>query len=51
VRGVGSWRRRFSTRASQLTADCRELGVDLTAHKKPDPPADDCQADPMACQH
>ena len=40
-----------AARRDQLTADCKELGVDLTAHKKPDPPADDCQADPMACQH
>jgi hypothetical protein len=36
----------------QLTASCKQLGVDITARKKPiDKPADDCEADPMACQH
>jgi serine/threonine protein kinase len=36
----------------QLTANCKQLGVDITVRKKPiDKPADDCEADPMACQH
>ncbi len=36
------------TRRDQLVANCRQLGVDV---KKPDKPPEDCEADPMACQH
>jgi serine/threonine protein kinase len=38
-------------RRDQLTTNCKQLGVDITAHKKTDKPSEDCEADPMACQH
>ena len=52
-------------RRDQLTMNCKQLGIDITAtaRKKPDKPAEkpidkpsvkpveDCEADPMACQH
>jgi len=54
-----------ASRRDQLILNCKQLGVDITAtaRKKPDKPADkptdkpadkpveDCEADPMACQH
>lgn len=48
-------------RRDQLIVHCKQLGIDITAiaRKKPDKPAgkpadkpvEDCEADPMACQH
>ncbi len=38
-------------RRDQLITNCKQLGVDVTARPKPDKPVDDCEADPMACQH
>lgn len=38
-------------RRDQLTSNCQQLGVDIGGRKKPDKPASDCEADPMACQH
>jgi hypothetical protein len=40
-----------AARRGQLTTSCKQLGVDITPHKKTDKPAEDCAADPMACQH
>jgi hypothetical protein len=37
-------------RRDQLTTNCKQLGVDV-APRKPDKPAEDCETDPMACQH
>jgi len=38
-------------RRDQLITNCKQLGVDVTARPKPDKPVEDCEADPMACQH
>jgi len=38
-------------RRDQLITNCKQLGVDVTARPKPDKAVDDCEADPMACQH
>jgi hypothetical protein len=35
-------------RRDQLIANCQQFGVDLRKSTKP---AEDCEADPMACQH
>ena len=35
----------------QLITNCKQFGVDLGMRKNPDKPTDDCEADPMACQH
>jgi hypothetical protein len=40
-----------AARRDQLTSNCQQLGVDISARKKPDKPATDCETDPMACQH
>jgi serine/threonine protein kinase len=40
-----------AARRDQLITNCKQLGLDITAHKKTDKPAEDCEADPMACQH
>jgi serine/threonine protein kinase len=37
-----------AARRDQLTTNCKQLGVDI---RKTDKPGDDCEADPMACQH
>jgi hypothetical protein len=33
------------------TTNCKQFGLDITVRKKPDKPVDDCETDPMACQH
>jgi len=38
-------------RRDQLITNCKQIGVDLAARPKPDKPAEDCETDPMACQH
>ena len=38
-------------RRDQLIMNCKQLGIDVVARPKPDKPVDDCEADPMACQH
>jgi len=36
----------------QYTTNCKQYGVDVSvASKKPDPATQDCEADPMSCQH
>jgi eukaryotic-like serine/threonine-protein kinase len=37
-----------AARRDHFTTNCKQLGVDI---KKADRPAEDCEADPMACQH
>jgi hypothetical protein len=37
-------------RRDQLITNCKQLGVDIT-RKRADKAAEDCEADPMACQH
>jgi serine/threonine protein kinase len=39
-----------AARRDVLTTNCKQLGVDLTAQRKPDPSAEQCAADPTACQ-
>jgi hypothetical protein len=39
-----------ASRRAELTATCKQLGVDVTTQPAARP-ADDCEADPMACQH
>jgi eukaryotic-like serine/threonine-protein kinase len=38
-------------RRDQLIMNCKQLGIDIVARPKPDKPVDDCEADPMSCQH
>jgi serine/threonine protein kinase len=38
-----------SVRRDKLITNCKQFGVDITTERKE--PADDCEADPMACQH
>ena len=41
-----------SARRDQLITNCKQLGVDITTErKKPDKSAEECETDPMACQH